>query len=176
MAIVIIAVTGMNIVRKETIQEMQQHNEQLKFQLEDLIRQKEDLARQKEILEEILLRDKRQIQKLEEEIEELRVIRARVTAYSPSQNISGICADDKPGITATGTIPKLGVAAADPKKLPYGTEISIPGYGLATIEDTGAALRRGRGLRLDVVLPSHEEAMAWGVQEIDIKIEKWGES
>lgn len=136
-----------------------------------LLKELEESRHQKDILEEILLKDKREIQKLQEENERLKTIRARVTAYSPMDNKSGICADEDPETTATGTKPEVGIAASDPKKIPYGTKLYIPGYGNAIIEDTGAALRRGRGLRLDVVMNTYEEAMDWGVKELDVIIQ-----
>ncbi|SET56190.1 3D (Asp-Asp-Asp) domain-containing protein [Natronincola peptidivorans] len=130
-----------------------------------------EMKNKEEVLKEIALRDKRKIQQLLEENEKLRIIRARVTAYAPSENISGICADDNPEVTATGTKPRVGIAAADPEKLEYGTKLYIPGYGDAIIEDTGAALRRSSGARLDVVMNTHEEAMKWGVKELDIVLQ-----
>lgn len=59
-----------------------------------LLKELEESRHQKDILEEILLKDKREIQKLQEENERLKTIRARVTAYSPMDNKSGICADE----------------------------------------------------------------------------------
>lgn len=151
--------------RQKQISMMYERNNQL---LEEL----KALQHKKEILEGILLKDKKRINGLEEEVERLRVIRARVTAYSPMDNVSGICADEDPSITATGTTPTIGVAAADPDKLEYGTKLYIPGYGNAVIEDTGAALRRGKDLRLDIVMNSHKEAVEWGVKELDVILQR----
>lgn len=50
----------------------------------------------------------------------------RVTAY---------CTGSR---TATGTRPKLGCIAVNPKLIPYGSQIYIKGYGYGTAQDTGA--------------------------------------
>jgi 3D (Asp-Asp-Asp) domain-containing protein len=150
-------------------------NRELKFQQEKndlLLQDLQELREKHEILEEILLRDKHKIQKLEEEIEELKIIRARVTAYAPGENLSGICADGNPSVTATGTKPQHGTIAADFNKLEPGTKLEIPGYGIGVVEDTGAALNRGRGLRLDIYKATHQEAIEWGVKEIDVVLKR----
>lgn len=96
---------------------------------------------------------------------------AIVTAYAPFDNKSGICNNGDPTSTATGTYPKKGTLAADPARLPYGTQIEIPGYGPGIVEDTGGALRNDKeNLRIDVYMDTYEEAMAWGRQELIIQI------
>lgn len=107
---------------------------------------------------------------LEKEIERLSTLRARVTAYAPLDNKSGICADGNPNITATGTQAKRGVIAVDPSKIPYFTKIEIPQYGVASAEDTGGAIRKYNGLAIDILVDSYEEAIQWGVRYLDVKI------
>ena len=46
---------------------------------------------------------------------------ARVTAYSPYDNQSGISADENPSVTSTGTTPGWGTIAVDPEVIPSGT-------------------------------------------------------
>lgn len=166
--ILIFVIAGSKSVINDANREAILANENYSMLVEDM----KKLQNENDILIEISMRDKKTIQKLQEEIEEIRIIRARVTAYSPMDNVSGICADDDPTTTATGTIPTIGVAAADPDKLVYGTKLYIPGYGNAVIEDTGAALRRGKDLRLDIVMNSHKEAVEWGVKELDVILMK----
>lgn len=84
---------------------------------------------------------------------------ARVTAYAPFDNRSGICNDGDPTNTSTGRKPGREYAAADPQKLPYGTKLEIPGYGTVEIQDTGGALRSYEGIAIDVYFDSYEEAM-----------------
>jgi 3D (Asp-Asp-Asp) domain-containing protein len=45
--------------------------------------------------------------------------------------------------------------------MPFGTLVTVPGYGTVRCEDRGGAIR---GRRLDVLFPTHAEARAWGVR------------
>ncbi len=135
--------------------------------LEDLKESRNEI----DVLKEIMLRDKRELQKLQEEIERLRTIRARVTSYAPYDNKSGICSEGDPSKTATGKKTGPQYAAADPARLPYGTKLYIPNYGEVIIADTGGALRQDKdNLRIDVFSKTYREAMEWGVKELDVKI------
>lgn len=69
--------------------------------------------------------------------------------------------------TATGTLVRKGVIAVDPHVIPLGTRVFIPGYGEAVAEDIGGSIR---GHRIDVAFDSHEEALAFGRQDIEIII------
>jgi uncharacterized protein YabE (DUF348 family)/3D (Asp-Asp-Asp) domain-containing protein len=63
--------------------------------------------------------------------------------------------------TATGTYPRIGTVAVDPKKIPYGTKLYIPGYGYGRAEDTGAF--RGKSfLQLDLFMDSTNDCLNWG--------------
>ncbi|WP_243109576.1 3D domain-containing protein [Dehalobacter sp. 14DCB1] len=99
------------------------------------------------------------------------IVKAKVTAYAPFDNKSGICNDGTASTTATGTTPRIGVAAVDPSKIPYGTQLYIPGYGNAIAEDTGGAMRDYEGVAIDVVMNSYEEAINWGVRYLEVKVE-----
>jgi 3D (Asp-Asp-Asp) domain-containing protein len=100
-------------------------------------------------------------------------ITAIVTAYAPFDNKSGMCSDGDPTSTATGTYPKHGTLAADPERLPYGTEIYIPGYGIGTVEDTGGALRNDKeNIRIDIYVDTYEEAIEWGRKELVVEIRR----
>ena len=62
------------------------------------------------------------------------------------------------------------LVAADPRVLPLGSLVSIPGYdsgAVVPVLDTGGAIK---GNRLDVLYPTHEVAMRWGVQELDVEV------
>ena len=93
-----------------------------------------------------------------------RVLRMRVTAYSPDARSCGNHAD---GITASGySVETNGghMVAADRRFFPFGSLLSIPGYAEGTIVpvlDRGGAIK---GNRLDVLYPTHERARSWGVQ------------
>jgi len=45
------------------------------------------------------------------------------------------------GITATGTRAHFGTVAVDPRVIPLGTRMYIPGYGYGTAEDTGGSIK-----------------------------------
>ena len=100
----------------------------------------------------------------------VRTVRMRVTAYSPDARSCGTSAD---GITASGhSVSTNGgcLVAADPKLLPLGSIVSVPGYdggAIVPVLDVGGAIK---GNRLDVLFPTHEAAMNWGVRDIDVDV------
>ena len=85
----------------------------------------------------------------------------KVTAYCPGPCCCGKFAD---GITASG-LQAVGKIVAAPKSIPFGTVLDIPGYGVNTVEDRGGAIK---GNKLDVLFPTHQEALNWGVQELTV--------
>ncbi len=99
-----------------------------------------------------------------------RTVRMLVTAYSPDAQSCGEFAD---GITASGYSVKtngMSLVAADTTLLPFGTMLSIPGYDegyIVPVLDRGGAIT---GNHLDVLFPTHEQALQWGVQHLDVTI------
>lgn len=99
-----------------------------------------------------------------------RTIRMRVTAYSPDARSCGKWAD---GQTASGYsvwTNGMRLVAADTDVLPFGSVISIPGYHdgePVPVLDRGGAIR---GRRLDVLFPTHERALQWGVRDVDVTV------
>jgi uncharacterized protein YabE (DUF348 family)/3D (Asp-Asp-Asp) domain-containing protein len=63
--------------------------------------------------------------------------------------------------TATGTHPRIGTIAADPKRFPYGTKVYVPGYGYGRIEDTGGFRNESYTL-FDLFMPNESDCKAWG--------------
>lgn len=99
-----------------------------------------------------------------------------VTAYAPFDNVSGICTDDNPEVTATGVRPGPGVMAVNPEIIPYGSLITIF-YPDGTIEqgyalDTGGALRREGVKQIDVFRHTYTAAMAHGRRSAVVIYEK----
>lgn len=96
--------------------------------------------------------------------------RMKVTAYSPDFRSCGASAD---GITASGysVLTNGGcMVAADPRVLPLGSLVSVPGYddgAVVPVLDTGGAIK---GERLDVLYATHEIAMRWGIKEVDVTV------
>jgi 3D (Asp-Asp-Asp) domain-containing protein len=105
-------------------------------------------------------------------IRPLRTMRFRVTAYSPDERSCGRSAD---GYTASGYsvwTNGMKLVAADTTILPFGSLVAIPGYdgeNVVPVLDRGGRIK---GHRLDVLFPTHEEAMRWGVRDLDVTI--WG--
>ena len=102
------------------------------------------------------------------------VLRMRVTAYCPCRRCCGRFSD---GVTASG-LPvshNRGRFAAGPPEIPFGTFVAVPGYPDGTgadgrpvpVIDRGAAVR---GDRLEVFFPTHDAALRWGVQWLDVEI------
>ena len=89
--------------------------------------------------------------------------RVKVTAYCPCPKCCGEYSD---GITASGYIiqPDNKFCAADPI-IPFGKVLDIPGYGIVPVLDRGGKIK---GNKIDVFYSTHEEALIWGNQELEI--------
>jgi len=100
-------------------------------------------------------------------------LKAFVTAYCPCELCCGKFAD---GITATGVrASRLHGCAVDPRTIPYGSRIRIPGRDSPLVaDDTGAAMVRGWDVgntHIDIRMASHVEALEWGKQYLEVEIE-----
>lgn len=99
-----------------------------------------------------------------------RTIWMTVTAYSPDHRSCGIWAD---GVTASNKsvwTNGMKLIAADTRLLPFGTLLSVPGYdggSIVPVLDRGGAIK---GKRLDVLYPTHEIALQWGVQRLPVTV------
>lgn len=93
-----------------------------------------------------------------------------VTAYSPDQRS---CGDSADGITASlHSVETNGgnLVAADPKVLPLGSMVSVPGYDggrIVPVLDKGGKIK---GDRLDLLYPTHEIARKWGVKRVSVTV------
>jgi len=100
--------------------------------------------------------------------EHWKVVKMRVTGYCPCSQCCGVFSD---GITANNHRIQPGdtFAAAD-KSYPFGTEMVIPGYNASQsveVMDRGGAIK---GNRLDLFFHTHQQALQWGVQYLDVLI------
>ncbi|MCA9310808.1 MAG: 3D domain-containing protein [Phycisphaerales bacterium] len=99
-----------------------------------------------------------------------RVVWMTVTAYSPDERSCGAWAD---GVTASGKTVHANagdLVAADTRVLPFGSLLTVPGYADDTIVpvlDRGGAIK---GMRLDVLYPTHRIARRWGVQRLPVTV------
>lgn len=89
-----------------------------------------------------------------------RVIHSKATAYYNAYNRT----------TATGTEPRVGAIAVDPRVIPYGTRMFIISedgeyiYGIATAEDCGSK-DHIVGTRIDLFYETKEECIQFGVRD-----------
>lgn len=94
-------------------------------------------------------------------------MKAIVTAYCACV----ICCGKADGLTASGTIPRVGVTVAAPRSVPFGTMVTIdvPGIGRIRrrVEDRTA---RRYGHRWDVYVHRHTEAKEFGKRNCTITI------
>ena len=89
------------------------------------------------------------------------------TAYC-NENRPHICNNGNPTTTATGTTPTPGrTIAVDPKVIPLGSEVVINGHTYIA-EDTGGEIK---GKKIDILLSSHEEALKFGRQQVEVFVE-----
>lgn len=67
------------------------------------------------------------------------------------------------GVTSIGKKPVVGrTIAVDPKVIPYGSKVYIPGYGWRIAEDTGGAIK---GNRIDILVENEEKAFKLGKKD-----------
>ncbi len=104
---------------------------------------------------------------------EVERVWVKVTAYCPG---SCCCSPSADGTTSTGrkTDQHPYGIAADPRLLPYGTMIQVPGYMDVSypdawweVDDTGGAMRQSAELgvvHLDLRFKHHWSAQQWGVR------------
>ena len=88
------------------------------------------------------------------------VMSMEATAYLPTDG-SGA------GITATGIRATYGVVAVDPRVIPLGTKVYIPGYGVALAADTGGAIK---GYKIDLCMESYSECMRFGRRNVTVYV------
>jgi 3D (Asp-Asp-Asp) domain-containing protein len=72
-----------------------------------------------------------------------------------------------PGRTASGLPVGKGVVAVDPKVIPLGTEMYVPGYGKCIAADVGTAIK---GRIIDLWMPNHAAARKWGRRTLTITV------
>jgi 3D (Asp-Asp-Asp) domain-containing protein len=97
-----------------------------------------------------------------------RIVKMVVTAYCPCPKC---CGENAQGITASGKLidHNDGHFVAADNSLAFGTRLIIPGYTKGAVEvlDRGGAIK---GNRVDVFFPTHQEALNWGRQTLQVTI------
>jgi 3D (Asp-Asp-Asp) domain-containing protein len=69
------------------------------------------------------------------------------------------------GMTAIGLRAGLGIVAVDPRVIPLGTRLYIPGYGFAVAGDTGGDIV---GHRIDLGFNSQRDAVLFGRRDVTV--------
>jgi 3D (Asp-Asp-Asp) domain-containing protein/peptidoglycan hydrolase CwlO-like protein len=69
------------------------------------------------------------------------------------------------GITATGLRARMGIVAVDPRIIPLGTKLFIPGYGEALAADTGGWIKN---YRIDLCFETLEDCYRFGRRKIRV--------
>ncbi|WP_163102675.1 3D domain-containing protein [Peribacillus alkalitolerans] len=98
--------------------------------------------------------------------EEKVVKEVTVTATAYTADCEGCIGITKTGVDLKAN-PDKKVIAVDPKVIPLGSKVYVEGYGYATAEDTGGAIK---GKRVDLFIPSEDAALAWGKRQVEVKI------
>lgn len=99
-----------------------------------------------------------------------RIVWMEVTAYCACRKC---CGRNARGITASGKPVSFNggrFVAADTRLLPFGTNLSIPGYNggkPVPVIDRGGAIK---GRKLDVYFSSHAVARQWGRQRLPVTV------
>lgn len=97
---------------------------------------------------------------------------ALVTAYCPCTKC---CGKSSNGVTSTGKDAYSRGVAVDPKAIPYGATVVIPGYGTVKADDTGGAMRKAWSegkYHLDVRYKRHGDALQWGRRRLRITVKE----
>lgn len=72
-----------------------------------------------------------------------------------------------PGKTASGLPVARGIVAVDPRLIPLGTRLFVPGYGKAIAADVGTAIK---GRIIDLWMPTTAAARTWGRRTVLITV------
>jgi len=159
-----LADTNDRLAELETEEEDDTDNDQY----EQLLEKFEKLQKDRGRLEDELNKLKQRVEEFEDQFE---IFEFEATGYSPFDDRTGLNHDSSPDTTATGTRPRPGVVAVNPKIIPYGTIMYIEGYGWGIAEDTGGAIRRRTDL-IDLFFYTHDEAYAWGRRTVKVLFRK----
>jgi len=179
--VLVVAVIILTLMVGTSRKELEQTREELFEVEESLERLLDEIGEMRQTQEGLLdeieklrldrgnLRD--ELDSLKQKVDEFEIFEFEATGYAPYDNKSGICNDGTPNTTSTGTKPRPGVVAVNPKIIPYGTIMYIEGYGWGIAEDTGGVIRRRTDM-IDLFFYTHDEAYAWGRKAVKVLFRK----
>lgn len=99
-----------------------------------------------------------------------KVLLMKVTGYSPDSRSCGEFADGQTATLHSVWTNGMRLVAADPRVLPYGSMLTVPGYAddeIVPVLDCGGAIK---GARLDLLFPTHQVALGWGVRTVRVVV------
>ena len=71
------------------------------------------------------------------------------------------------GKTASGRYTRHGIIAVDPRVIPMGSKLFVPGYGWGIAADTGGMIL---GRTIDLWMPSASQCYQWGKRNVRITV------
>jgi 3D (Asp-Asp-Asp) domain-containing protein len=74
------------------------------------------------------------------------------------------------GVAADGSRAGRGTIAADTRYYPFGTGMTVPGYGYGVVHDRGGAITGPA--RIDLFFSSHRQALRWGRKTLTVYVEE----
>lgn len=84
------------------------------------------------------------------------------TAYSPGDPSQGTGWQ-----TSTGRSARLPGVAVDPKVIPYGSRVHVPGVGWLLADDCGGAIK---GARIDIRMQNKADCIKWGRRTVSVTV------
>lgn len=91
----------------------------------------------------------------------------RTVTHAPYRLKVDAVAYSLPGSTALGIPVRKGVVAVDPRLIPLGTKLQVPGYGRGIAADVGWAIK---GRIIDLWFPTLAQARKWGRRTVTITV------
>lgn len=171
----------------QKINNIKKQNEAFSESIKQLKKQNTSLIDEIEVLKEFNIRIKeennqlkKQIEETKKQVEEIKkqvspissrgykvkkVIRVKATAYTPY--CKGCIGKTKWKEIDVRKNPYQKIIAVDPSIIPLGSKVYVEGYGFAIVADIGGGIKN---YEIDVLVPTEEEAIAWGVKYVDVKI------
>jgi 3D (Asp-Asp-Asp) domain-containing protein len=117
-------------------------------------------------LQESVLELERRVVELRSSVPLPKKVQVKTTAYSNDDGSIDV-EQWRDGRTATNKVARRGHIAADWRLFPPGTRLYVPGYGEAVVEDRGGQVK---GYHLDLFVDSREEALRWGIRNLDVYV------
>lgn len=93
-----------------------------------------------------------------------RTLTVIATAYDPGP---GSCGRYSDGRTCNGRRAGYGIIAVDPKVIPLGAKLFVPGYGFGIASDVGGAIK---GNHIDLGYNSRSGSLQWGKRWVSVRI------